>query len=135
VPLQNDTSSFITYTPVPTPNDDENSTKAEGNPTAKKKQGEVDAGMEREAAQLFHALWLAMREQRLLAVGTYKGAAAWRPHPVALVVQEEEFADSGEQVQCLVACLPLEICYQASLAAPSCEWNNPVSEHPCIALG
>lgn len=94
--LQNDTSSFLTYVTVPKPENDENATQ-----TAENMQQEDAAveGMEREAAQLFHALWLAMKEKDLLAVGMYKGATAWLPHPVAVVVQEQTFAESGEQVR------------------------------------
>jgi hypothetical protein len=94
--MQNDTTSFITYAPVPPASNDENSTKA----NQPKEGDQAGTGMEREAAQLFHSLWLAMKEQRVLAVGMYKGQAGFRPHPVALVVQEEEYADSGEQVHC-----------------------------------
>jgi hypothetical protein len=93
--LQNSTASFITYMPVPVPSDDDKATKA----AQQNGGGQAGACMEREAAQLFHSLWLAMREQKVLAVGTYKGQAGFSPHPVALVVQEEEYADSGEQVR------------------------------------
>ena len=74
--VQNSTSEFVTFVPVA--EDKENATQK----ASAKNQGEADNGGARSAAQLFLSLWLAMKEGNLLAVGTYKGLAAWAPKPV-----------------------------------------------------
>lgn len=90
--VQKGTSEFVSFVPVATTDDgdaDESSQQA----------GDASNSATRSAAQLFLSLWLALKEGGLLAVATYKGQAAWAPHPVALVVQEEQFGAADEQVR------------------------------------
>lgn len=98
VVMQNTATQFITYMPLPASND-ENTAAPPVDTSSTAKAGTAGACMLLEAAQLFHALWLSMREQNVLAVGMFKARAAFTPHPVALVVQEEQFGPTGEQVR------------------------------------